>query len=245
MSNIVKIFPTPQEVAEALASDLIDLIRESEKRNSIFTIALSGGNTPKPLYSVLAEKYAKEADWTNVHFFWVDERCVPPESPESNYRLAMETLLDKIDIFPMNIHRIIGEDNPEQEAGRYSEEINDFTFRKGGLPFFNTILLGLGEDGHTASIFPGNQDLFRSDKTCVTATHPVTGQQRITLTGKIINNAATIVFHVTGRNKADIVRSIVDNNDPEKEYPASSVSPSDGKLFWYLDDEAGIHLKSR
>jgi 6-phosphogluconolactonase len=245
MSNIVKIFPTPQEVAETLASDLVDLIKESEKRNSIFTIALSGGNTPKPLYSILAEKFSRSVDWTNVHFFWVDERCVPPESTESNYRLAEENLFSKIEVFPMNIHRIRGEDNPEKEAERYSEELNDFTFKRGGLPFFNAILLGLGEDGHTASIFPGSQHLFRSDKICIATIHPGTGQQRITISGRVINNAASIVFHVTGKNKADIVTKIVDNSDPGKQYPASLVSPSDGKLYWYLDNEAGMQLKSR
>jgi 6-phosphogluconolactonase len=170
---------------------------------------------------------------------------VPPESSESNYRLVQENLLDKIDLFPMNIHRIRGEDDPEKEAERYSEEINDFTFKRGRLPFFNAVLLGLGEDGHTASIFPGSEHLFRSEKICLSTIHPVTGQHRITLGGKVINNAASIIFHVTGKNKTDIVRSIVDDTEPWKKYPASYVSPSEGKLFWYLDDEAGMHLKGR
>lgn len=244
MSRNIKIFPSPIELAESLALELIDQIETADTRNSLFTIALSGGNTPKLLFSVLGDKFADSVNWLNVHFFWVDERCVPPDSNESNFNLASENLFKKLVITPVNIHRIRGENDPERETGRYSEELNDFTFKRNGLPFLNALLLGLGDDGHTASIFPGDEHLFRSDRICAATVHPVTGQRRITLTGNVINNAGHIIFLVTGRNKADIARKVIDREDCDKLFPAQLVFPSYGKLSWYLDEEAGSLLRS-
>jgi 6-phosphogluconolactonase len=244
MSDIIKIFPSPSELAESLALELINQIKEADKSNSLFTIALSGGNTPKLLFSVLGDKFADSVNWLNVHFFWVDERCVPPDSNESNFNLAAQTLFKKLVVAPVNIHRIMGENDPEGEAERYSEEINDFTFKRNGLPFLNAMLLGLGEDGHTASIFPGDEHLFRSDKICVSTVHPVTGQRRVTLTGNVINNAGHIIFLVTGSNKADIAKEVIDRDECEKLFPALLVFPTYGKLSWYLDEEAGSLLRS-
>jgi 6-phosphogluconolactonase len=244
MSDIIKIFPSPKELAESLALELINQIKEADKSNSLITIALSGGNTPNLLFSVLGDKFTNSVNWLNVHFFWVDERCVSPDSAESNYQMAWETMLKKLVVAPVNIHRIRGENDPEKEAERYSDELNDFTFKRNGFPLLNTILLGLGEDGHTASIFPGNEQLFRSDRICAATTHPVTGQRRITLTGNVINNARRIIFMVTGRNKADITRKVVDKDDCEKLFPAQLVFPTDGKLSWYLDKDAGSFLRS-
>jgi 6-phosphogluconolactonase len=244
MSDIIKIFPSPLELAESLALELVNQIKEADKSNSLFTIAISGGNTPKLLFSILGEKYADSVNWLNVHFFWVDERCVPPDHNESNYLMVRETLLKKLVCAPVNIHRMRGEDDPEKEAERYSNELKDFTFKKNGLPFLNAVLLGLGEDGHTASIFPGNEHLFRTDKICVATVHPVTGQNRITLTGNVINNAGRIIFMVTGRNKAGIAKKVIDKDDCDQLFPALLVFPANGKLSWYLDKEAGSLLRS-
>lgn len=153
-------------------------------------------------------------------------------------------LFSKIDIAQENIHRIKGEDDPVKEAERYSKEMNDFTVKRNGLPFFDIMLLGLGEDGHTASVFPGNEELFLTDKTCTTAVHPSTGQKRITITGKVINNAAGIFFLVTGKNKAVIVNNIIGQHKNKKQFPASFVKPTDGRLFWYLDEAAGLLIKN-
>ena len=136
-----------------------------------------------------------------------------------------------------------GEDDPVIEADRYSKEINDFSVKKNGLPFFDIMLLGLGEDGHTASIFPGNEKLFLSDKTCTTAVHPSSGQRRLTITGKIINNAASVIFLVTGKNKAVIVNKIIGKHKNKKQFPASFVEPINGSLYWYLDEAAGWLIK--
>jgi 6-phosphogluconolactonase len=246
MDNTIKIFPTPLALAESLAHELVNQIEEIEetgKRISPFTIALSGGSTPKLLFSVLGDQYASSVNWSNIHFFWVDERCVPPDNKESNFGMTQKVFLSKIKIPKDNIHRIRGEDDPEKEAERYSEEIKHFTTKRNGIPFFDIILLGLGEDGHTASVFPGNEKLFQSESICTTALHPETGNTRLTITGKVINNARQIIFIVTGRNKTEIVRKIIDGKDAEKHFPASYVIPVDGSIIWYLDALAGSLLK--
>ena len=242
MSCSVKVFSTPFELAEALAFDLVNKIKEAGKRKSPFTVALSGGNTPTLLFSVLGDHFSNTVKWNMTHFFWVDERCVLPDNPQSNYGIAKQAFLRKIDIPDLNIHRMKGEDNPEKEAVRYSDEIKSSTRSRNGLPVFDLILLGMGEDGHTASIFPGNEKLLHSDKVCEVAIHPVTGQKRITLTGKIINNAESIVFHVTGKNKADVLKKVLNDKNSKKQFPASFIDPVNGKLFWYLDKEAGSLL---
>jgi 6-phosphogluconolactonase len=243
MNKSIKIFPTSKALAESLALELVKQIRNADKSTSPFSIALSGGSTPELLFSTLGDKYASSVDWSTVHFFWVDERCVPPDNPESNFGMTNDALLKKIDILPGNIHRIQSEDDPEKEAERYSKEINDYVVHRNGLPSFNIILLGLGEDGHTASIFPGNQELFMSDRICTEAVHPVTGQKRITITGKVINNAEQIIFHVTGKGKAQIVKEIIDSEGSEKQLPASYVIPFKGTIAWYLDEAAGSMIR--
>jgi 6-phosphogluconolactonase len=245
MNKIIKIFPTPLALAEFLALDLVNKIKEADTSDSPFTIALSGGNTPRLLFSILGDQFAGSKAWRSVHFFWVDERCVPPQDLESNFGMTNEVFLSKIDIPRKNIHRIKGEDDPFKEAERYTKEINDFTVKRGGLPFFNVMLLGLGIDGHTASVFPGNEELFLTDMICTTAVQPVTGQKRITITGKIINNTANIFFLVTGKNKAVIVNNIIGQRDNKIQFPASFVKPTDGRLFWYLDEAAGELIGDR
>jgi 6-phosphogluconolactonase len=239
MNASIKIFPTPLALAESLALELVNQINDTSAERLPFSIALSGGNTPKLLFSVLGDKFSSSVNWNNVHLFWVDERCVPPDDPESNFGMTKKALLSKTIIPEGNIHRIHGEDDPEKEAERYSDEIMSFTVKRNGLPFFNIMLLGLGEDGHTASIFPGNEKLFLTDKICTSAVHPITGQERITITGKVINNAANVIFIVTGKNKAGIVNNIAGQHDNKRQFPASFVKPSDGRVFWYLDEPAG------
>ena len=234
----IRIFPTPQALAESLALDLVSQIKEADTGVNHFTIALSGGSTPRLLFMVLGDLHASSVPWDKVHFFWVDERCVPPEDHESNFGMTKKALLNKIDIPVSNVHRIKGEDDPAKEAERYSEEIMSFTVKRNVLPFFNIMLLGLGEDGHTASIFPGNERLFLSDEICTSAVHPSTSQKRITITGKVINNSASIIFIVTGKNKAEIVNNIIGLRDNKKQFPASYVKSSEGRIVWYLDEEA-------
>jgi 6-phosphogluconolactonase len=242
LDKSVKIFPTPFELAEKFAEELVKMVAESEKDRTPFRIALSGGSTPELLYSVIGDHYSKSLKWDNVHFFWGDERCVPSDSQESNYGVARRSLLGKIAIPESNIHPIRGEFDPEGEAVRYSAEIEKNTRKRGGLPVFDLIILGLGEDGHTASIFPSNSGLLDSEKICAVSFNPFSMQKRITLTGRIINNADMVTFLVTGRKKADIVDKILNYDPGTHNFPAARIVPVYGELFWFLDKEAASRL---
>ena len=215
------------------------MIKESAKKKEPFTIALSGGSTPELLFAILSENFAGSVSWKNVHIFWGDERCVPPENSESNFGMAWREFLSKIEIPALNIHRIHGEDDPEKEASSYSEEISLHTRKRDGIPSFDLVLLGLGEDGHTASIFPGHPELLDSDKICEVAIHPETLQKRITLTGKVINNAEAVTFLVTGKKKEKIIERIFKNDISALNYPATYIVPVYGRLSWFIDKEAG------
>jgi 6-phosphogluconolactonase len=242
MKQNIKIFDTPINLAKSFAEEMVRMITEKTRVKKTFTIALSGGTTPEIIFSVLSNDFPGSVAWQNVHFFWGDERCVPPSDSESNFRMAYEKLLSKINIPSVNIHRIAGENIPEIEAIRYSEEISDFTEKRDGIPLFDLIILGMGEDGHTASIFPGHTELFDSEKVCEVATHPVTHQKRITITGRTINNAENVFFLITGQKKALMVEYLFKKNSTLEDYPASHVTPVYGRLNWYLDKEASSFL---
>jgi len=244
MDGNIRIFNTTEDLAGALANDLEELIGIKEKKNSV-TIAVSGGRTPESVFPVLAGKYSGQLNWPQVNIFWVDERCVSPDDRESNYGMAKKLLLDRIPIPSQNIHRIRGEEEPLKEAERYSAEIRALTRARNGFPYFDMILLGLGEDGHTASIFPGSEHLFTSGSLCSVASHPLTGQKRITLTGEVINNAGMVIFIVTGKKKAEIVSEIINEGQGSNKFPASHVKPVEGKLAWYLDEAAGSMLENK
>lgn len=239
MKALFKIFHTPSELAEAFAAELAGMINKTLKQGAQFSLAVSGGNSPKLLFSILAEKYCTSIDWSHVHLFWVDERCVSPGDPDSNYGMTKQILLDHISIPEGNVHRMRGEDDPVKEAGRYTREILMHVKSIRKVPVFDFIILGMGDDGHTASIFPGNIILIKSDKICEVAVHPTSGQKRITLTGKVINNSDFVAFLVTGRNKARIIGDIYKKKPQFMNYPASFISPSHGSVAWLLDDEAG------
>jgi 6-phosphogluconolactonase len=242
VNSIVRVFMTPELLAAKFASEFAAMAGESVKRKRHFSVALSGGSTPAILFSQIGDYYAKTVPWEYVHFFWGDERCVPPDSPESNYGMARDTLLRKIVIPPANLHRIRGEDDPEVEAGRYSGEILNNTAVRNDLPEFDLVILGLGEDGHTASIFPGNEKLLDSGSLCAVAVHPETHQKRITVTGRVIKNSDHICFIVTGKKKAKIVKEIINKAPGPLYYPASGIVPEYGDLTWFLDADAAALL---
>jgi 6-phosphogluconolactonase len=229
----LKIFKNKTELAYAFCDKLTQLTLGKEK----FFIALSGGNTPKVIFQTLAKDFSKKIEWKKIHLFWGDERCVPPEHAESNYGVAKEYLLDNIDIPEENVHRIKGENNPVYEAERYSEEMSKCLPEVNGLPQFDVIILGVGVDGHIASIFPDQMELLSSEKICDTSVHPSTKQKRITLTGKVINNSQRVYIIIMGINKALILTSIVNKIDDYKKYPAAYIKPSGGLLEWYLNTE--------
>lgn len=243
MSTSVKIFKSPLDLAEQFAAEIAELIHRDSKNNSAVTIALSGGSTPELLYSILADQYAASVNWNLVHLFWSDERCVPPSHADSNFGMTKRILLDRIKIPAVNIHRIFGENEPVTEAARYSQEIEKCTRSGAGYPEFDLIILGIGEDGHTASIFPDSIDLIKSEKVCEVACHPVSFQKRITLTGKVINNADRVAFLVTGNKKSDIVKKILKKTTERQNFPASLIVPVHGELNWLLDEESSGLLK--
>jgi 6-phosphogluconolactonase len=238
----VKIFPTPLNLAESFAVYMTGLINKSVRLKQTFSVALSGGSTPELLFTLLGENFSGSVPWEYVHFFWGDERCVPPGDPESNFRLAKIRFFDKIKIPPQNIHRIKGEEEPSKEAIRYSFEISDRLRERDGLPVFDLIILGLGEDGHTASIFPQQSLLITSGNICEVAVHPVSFQRRITITCKTINNASVVTFLVTGKSKADIVEKILHNLPSALNFPASHIVPVYGEVVWFIDENAASLL---
>jgi len=238
----IQIYRTTEDLSRSFTEWLKEILTKKEK----VTIALSGGSTPKSLFDYWATLPAQEIDWTKIKFFWGDERCVPPTHAESNYKMTKEHLFDFVPVPPENIFRILGENDPATEAKRYGETLKREVATVNGIPSFDIMMLGMGDDGHTASIFPHQIDLWYSEDLCVTATHPVSGQKRVSVTGKVINAARNVVFLVTGENKADKVEEII--NHPEqaaKKYPAALVQPDSGNLFWLLDEQAGKRLTTK
>lgn len=234
----IKIYPTKLEVARQFSAFFAELANTDKEVH----IALSGGSTPMIVFDELAANYREEIPWNRIHLYWGDERCVPPGDPESNYGMTKEHLLSYIAIPEENVHRILGESTPEEEAQRYGAVLKEQLPGKYRIPQFDLVILGLGEDGHTASIFPHEIALWESRDYCEVATHPVSAQQRITLTGKVINNAAMIAFLVTGGSKAEKVQEILQQKGNYDLYPASKVIPRSGELFWFLDKEAAARI---
>lgn len=209
------------------------------KAKGLFNVALSGGKTPERLYTLLGAEYADKIDWGKVHIFWGDERCVPPESAESNYSMAVKALLSKINIPDKNIHRIRGEDEPMSAALAYEEELRaHFGLKAGEAPVFDMVLLGLGGDGHTLSIFPASKALFEEERLVIDNYVEKLKAHRVTMTLKSVNSASSALFLVSGREKAGILREVLKGT--EAIYPAQMVRP--GKLLWLIDKDAASGL---
>ena len=234
----VRIYPTKQEVAVKFSIFFADLVASNKTLN----VALSGGSTPKIVFDYLAENYS-DLDWTKVHFYWGDERCVPPTDDDSNYKMTLAHLLSKIAIPEQNIHRIQGENNPQKEAVRYSAVLEKELPSEHKIPKFDLVILGMGDDGHTASIFPHEIQLWEAKNHCVVALHPDSGQQRVSITGSIINNADQVAFLVTGASKTKKVQEIIKETGDFKKYPATLVKPSSRKLIWFLDEDAAAGIR--
>ncbi|MDP3431648.1 MAG: 6-phosphogluconolactonase [Bacteroidota bacterium] len=242
MKNNLHIFKTPEELADKFANQFVNWV-EAYSGNE-FHFAISGGKTPDLLFDFLAERFPNSVLWQKIHFWWVDERMVAPTHPESNFGVVQNLLFSKIAFPEENIHRIKGENTPEVEAFSYSAQIHEKLHSENGWPVFDLIILGMGDDGHTASIFPNQMELLDSEKICEVATHPVSGQKRVTLTGNVINNADKVCFLVTGSNKADRMAEIWGIPEKANLLPAAHIHPESGDLTWYID-EASANLLSR
>ena len=235
------------ELNRKAAEQFIGLASKAIQQSGQFTVALSGGSTPKALYSLLASpNYRDRIDWSRVHLFWGDERCVPPDHLESNFRMVQESLLSKIPIPSDNVHRMMGEKEPEQAATEYEEHLRQFFhLPRGGVPRFDLIFLGLGEDGHTASLFPGSAALDERDHLVATAYVERLKAYRLTLTLPVINAAAQVSFLVSGQSKTAIVNDILGLNSDSFIYPAAKVSPIDGQLTWFVTADTIGNLQIR
>jgi 6-phosphogluconolactonase len=236
---MIKIFSNKDELALFFCDELVKFVLEKKE---IF-LSLSGGSTPEIIYKYLSADYNDKIDWRKVHLFWGDERCVPPDSEQSNYGMIKKYLLNFIDIPEKNVHPVDGGNDPEKEAKRYSEVIKKIVPFKNEFPVFDLVMLGLGDDGHTASIFPDQMWILNSKEICEVTVHPSTRQKRITLSGTVINNAGRVIFLVTGKSKAEIVKKVLEKNT--KKYPAEFIHPENGELQFYLDYNAAAQLSKK
>lgn len=219
---------------EATATRIVTFAREAIAMHGRFAWALSGGSTPRELYTLLAtERFATSIDWRRVHFFWGDERCVPPDHPDSNYHMAHRALLHALPIAPPQVHRMPGEMAPEQAATNYERELREF-FQTDD-PRFDLVLLGMGADGHTASLFPHSGALGEATR-WVVATRAPAGADRISLTIKAINAAAHVMIVVAGLDKSERVRQAL--TETTHALPVQRVLPQRGELSWMLDAQA-------
>lgn len=238
----VQIFDSPQELFHAAAEKFCSVGSDAIGKHGRFSVALSGGSTPRGLHQELATKFSSTLAWDKVFFFWGDERHVPPDSSDSNFRMAHETLLSKLPIPAKNIFRIPAELPDAREAARkYSETLQKFfdpppnTF-----PRFDFILLGMGPDGHTASLFPGTAALQDQDHFVVANWVEKLNTFRITFTYPVLNNAVSIMMLVSGDEKAEMVRRALE--DPAANLPCQGVYPENGELVWFLDKGAAVKL---
>lgn len=241
VSTEVKIYSDQKQVVKALAKEIYKLTKSSVQER--FNILLSGGNTPTALFKKITKKYANTIEWERIHLWWGDERCVSPENENSNYKQAYDFLISHISIPQANIHRIKGENDPEEEAVRYAGEIEENLNLRGENPVFDLVLLGLGNDGHTASIFPDELELFEDERICAVATHPLSGQKRITITGRVLNNANRIFFLVTGVSKSQRISEIMNDDEAAKLLPAYYIYPTNGELIWFIDEAAAQKIQ--
>jgi 6-phosphogluconolactonase len=243
--NEIQIYNSPEIAAEEAANLFKRTSDQVLEKNDNFFTALSGGSTLKLLFEKLAGPFFRgQINWNRIHFFWVDERLVPPNNSQSNFGTAKKILFDRIPISENNIHRIRGENEPNEEVLRYAAEIESLLKKdKNRIPRFDLIFLGMGEDGHTASLFPQNKLLFTDKRNiCGLAENPHR-QKRITLTKETINNSEKIVFFVTGESKAAVLSAVLKNQTQKQIYPAAQINPTNGTLQWIIDQKAAKLLK--
>jgi len=235
-AGMLYVYETPAEVSKALADMIVDYGTGAIEARGRFVLSLAGGTTPKAAYALLAQPpYANAIDWSAVEIFFGDERCVPPGHEQSNYKMAFDTFINPLDIPSVHVHRMRGEDDPQRAAFDYRAVIAEVL---GEEPSFDLVLLGLGPDGHTASLFPG-QDPMTEDEQRVRAVYSNSQSQwRITLTPSVLNSTAAACFAVVGSEKAAILAAVREGSYDPTKYPAQIIAPADGELIWLSDKAA-------
>lgn len=250
MSREIKVLPDANELSRAAAEEFSRLARQNIAAKNQFTVALAGGSTPRGAYAQLAEQNREgnsdRLAWEKIHVFFSDERHVPPDHPESNYKMAWDSLLSKVPIPRENVHRIKGELDASAAASAYEKELKlFFGLKPGELPRFDLILLGLGDDGHTASLFPGSSGVAETSRLVIANWVEKFGDYRLTFTFPLLNHAAEVMFLVAGGPKAEIVRKVLADDATPGKYPSQKVNPSTGRLVWLLDQAAAQQLNPK
>jgi 6-phosphogluconolactonase len=234
------LYETPEELAKTAARDFATRAREAIDERGRFAVALAGGSTPEATYDVLARDRVNELDWGRVHVFFGDERTVPPEDEDSNFRMAHETLLSHVSVG--SVHRMRGELLPDEAAAAYEEELRAF-FGQVDVPRFDLILCGLGEDGHTLSLFPETAALDVTDRWVVANPVLKLGTTRLTLTVPVVNASRAVTFLVAGESKAEALKEVLEGDADPRAYPAKLVRLESGDLTWMVDRAAARSLK--
>ncbi len=237
---------TPQDLFQAAAEEVLRIATDAVAKRGRFTMALSGGSTPKNLYTLIAANASAALPWAQMFFFWGDERHVPPDDPDSNYRMAKEALLSKVPIPPGNIFPILAENQDAVAAAdAYEQTVRKFfALPPGEFPRFDLILLGMGPDGHTASLFPETAALQEESRLVVANWVEKLKTSRITLTLPVLNAARCVAFLVSGADKAAVLHEVLEGSAPAEKYPSKLVQPTNGKLIWFLDRAAASQLST-
>ncbi len=234
---VVRVYPDVETLSHAVATSLADHVRTVVSSQAHFALALAGGNTPRTLYRVLARDYREAIPWTRVRLFWGDERYVSRDDPRSNYQLVRETLLDELAIPPDQVHPMPTDfPTPEEAAGAYERTLR--AHFPDTPPRFDLILLGMGADGHTASLFPHSPAVRERTRWVVAVRAPVEPAVRLTLTLPVLNAAVSVFFLVTGGEKAETLRRVLAEPPGALARPASAVRPAGGTLVWWADEAA-------
>lgn len=243
MTPEIKVLPDSAALNLAAAQEFQTSAEQAIAQHGRFSVALSGGNTPRSVYSLLAQQYKASLPWDKIHIFFGDERLVPPDHPDSNYRMANEALLSHVPIPQENVHRIRAELDPEAAAKDYENQLRSFfQLANNAWPRFDLIMLGLGEDGHTASLFPGSSALGENSRLAAPTWVEKKKTFRITLTYPVLNHAAEVEFLVSGSGKAQILRDVL-NQSGSAAFPAQRIKPENGRLVWLLDQDAASLLR--
>ena len=240
----IRILPDRAALFQAAADEFVRQANAAIASKGRFTVALAGGSTPKGLYNLLATKAA--LPWDKMYFFFGDERHVPPDNPESNYRMAREALLSKVPIPAQNIFRVPAE-NPDaaQAAQTYEDTLRRFFPPAEAFPRFDLILLGMGPDGHTASLFPGSKALQEKSRWVVSNWVEKFKTDRITLTLPVLNNAAVVMFLAAGEDKTETLKEVLQGTKPGEQFPSKLIRPPNGQLIWLVDQAAAAALSSQ
>ncbi len=242
----VKVYPAPTDVARAAAALFASAAAEAVKARGVAKLAISGGSTPKTMLQMLAsqdEPFLKTVPWDKIELFWVDERCVGPEDPESNYGMTKTAMLDRVPLPAERIHRMEGELDPEVGASKYEAEIrNTFKLEGAETPTFDLVLLGMGPDGHTASLFPHTEALDEMARICVANHVPQKDSYRVTLTWPVINQGRTVAFLIEGAGKADVLKEVFLGAYQPETYPSQLIRPASGRLTLLLDEASSAKL---